>query len=370
MKIVVAPDKFKGSLTATAVAGAIMRGLRASREHLDIVCVPVADGGDGTVDAAVAAGFDRHLITVAGPTGEQVECGIALRQGTAVVELASVCGIELLPHRILRPLVASSFGLGQALSAALDAGATSIVLGLGGSASTDGGAGMLQALGGRLLDRAGQPVGRGGRVLADIAEVDLSPVSARFAGIRVVLASDVDNPLLGPSGSAAVYGPQKGATADDVAALDRGLAHWAHLVSAATGTHAAGLPGAGAAGGVGFAAQAVLNATTRPGIEVVLELAGFRAALAGADLVVTGEGHLDAQTLRGKAVAGVARLAVRANVPVVAIAGAVTVTPEQLHELGVAAAYSLGTLEPDQHRRMTDAADLTEQLAAQILSRH
>ncbi len=376
MRIVVAPDKFKGSLPAAEVAAAVAAGLRSVAGNAEVVTVPVADGGEGTVDAAVAAGFDRVPVTAAGPLGDPVRASYARRGEVAVVELAGVCGLARLPRGRLAPLTASSSGAGEVLRAALDAGARRIVFGVGGSASTDGGAGMLQALGARVLDGHGSLAGReaGGRKL--VSGGDLDEVSAlELAGLQpagrtaeFVLAADVDNPLTGPDGAAAVYGPQKGASPDEVARLDAGLRRWAAVVAATVGKDWSRAPGAGAAGGVGFAALAVLGARRRPGIELVLELTGFASRLAGADLVITGEGSLDAQSLAGKAPVGVARAAARLGVPVVAVAGRSTLRARELAAAGIAAVYPLTDLEPDLERCHAEAAGLLRR-AGQLIAR-
>jgi glycerate 2-kinase len=373
MRIVVAPDKFKGSLPAPEVARALAAGLRSGDPTLDVVELPVADGGDGTLAAALAAGFERVPALAEGPVGEPVESAFGWRAGSvggagvAVVELADVVGLERM--RELAPLTASTFGLGQVITAALDRGAATIILGVGGSASTDGGAGMMQALGVRLLDAAGAGLGRGGAALADLASIDLSGLDPRLAGVAVLVASDVDNPLLGESGAAAVFGPQKGASPAQVPQLDRALARWASLTAAVTGRDEAGSPGAGAAGGTGFAALAYLHAELKPGIELVLELVGLDAALARADLLITGEGSLDAQSLRGKAPVGVARAAGRVGVPVVAVAGQCLLTSDELADAGLLAAYSLSALEPDAAVSMREAPRLLAQIGQMIAMR-
>jgi len=378
MKIVVAPDKFKGSLPAAQVAAAIAAGLHvglhARRAGAQLVTIPVADGGEGTVDAAVAAGFERVPVTAAGPTGDPVRASYARRGEVAVVELACVCGLARLPggpgSSRAAPLTASSFGAGEVLRAALEAGARRIIFGVGGSASTDGGAGLLQALGARVLDARGEPVGRGGRALRDVAALDLTGLHPALypAGrtAELTLAADVDNPLTGPDGAAEVYGPQKGASPAEVALLDAGLGHWAAVVAAAVGQDWSHAPGSGAAGGVGFAARAVLGARSRPGIELVLELAGFGTALDGTDLVITGEGSLDTQSLAGKAPVGVARAAARRGVPVVAVAGRSALTEAELAAAGIAAVYPLSDLEPDQERSRAEAARLLRQTGEMI----
>jgi glycerate 2-kinase len=355
MKIVVAPDKFKGSLPAAEVAGAIAAGLRAELPGAEVVTIPVADGGDGTVDAAVAAGFERVPVTVDGPTGEPVRASYARRGEVAVVELASACGLMRLPGGRREPLTASSFGAGQALAAALAAGARRIIFGVGGSASTDGGAGLLQALGARVLDTRGEPLARGGAALCEVAVLDLAGLHPALRGASVILATDVVNPLTGSDGAAEVYGPQKGATPFQISELDRGLRRWAAVVAPATGNDQSQAPGAGAAGGVGFAALAVLGAERRLGIDVILDLLDFGAALDGTDLVITGEGSLDTQTLAGKAPVGVALAAARRGIPVVAVAGRSTLTDDELARAGIGAVYTLSDLESDPARSSAEA---------------
>jgi glycerate 2-kinase len=368
MKIVIAPDKFKGSLPAAEVADAIAAGLRAGWPEAELVTIPVADGGEGTVDAAVAAGFERVPVTVDGPTGEPGAANYARRGEVAVVELAGACGLMRLPGGRREPLTASSFGAGQALAAALEAGARQIIFGVGGSASTDGGAGLLQALGARVLDTRGEPLARGGAALRDVAALDLAGLHPALRAGSVTLATDVLNPLTGPEGAAEVYGPQKGATPEQVRELASGLRRWAAVVAEATGTDWSHAPGAGAAGGVGFAALAVLGAEPRPGIELVLDLVGFDVALDGAGLVITGEGSLDTQTLAGKAPAGVAQAAVRRGIPVVVVAGRSTLTERQLVQAGIAGVYPLSDLEPDPARSSAEASVLLRRVG-QALAR-
>jgi glycerate kinase len=362
-RVLIAADKFKGSLTAVQVAAHVTAGLRTAVPGLDVTALPVADGGDGTVDAAVAAGFARRTVRVTGPLGETVEASYALREGTAVVEMAEASGLRHLPPGVFAPRTATTYGTGELLRAALDAGARSIVLGVGGSATTDGGAGMLVALGARLLDADGAPVAPGGAALASLATADLGGLDPRLAATEVVLASDVDNPLLGPKGAAAVYGPQKGADADDVAVLDAALAHYADVLGAA-GLAAA--LGAGAAGGIGFGALVALRAAFRPGIDVLLDVLGFADALEGATLVVTGEGSLDEQTLHGKAPVGVARAAAARGVPVAAVCGRLAVTPAALAAAGISAAYPLSAVEPDPARSIAAAGPLLERVSATL----
>jgi glycerate 2-kinase len=362
MKIVIAPDKFKGSLAAAQAAAAIAAGLRTELPAAELVAIPVADGGEGTVDAAVAAGFERAPVTVDGPTGEPVHASYARRGEMAVVELAGACGLMRLPGGRPEPLTASSFGAGQALAAALEAGARRIIFGVGGSASTDGGAGLLQALGARVLDARGEPLARGGAALRDVSALELAGLHPALRGGSVILATDVVNLLTGPDGAAEVYGPQKGATPAQVGELASGLRRWAAVVAETTGTDWSQEPGAGAAGGVGFAALAVLGAERRLGIELVLDLVNFDAALDGADLVIIGEGSLDTQTLAGKAPVGVAQAAARRGIPVVAVAGRSTLTEDQLAAAGITAVYALSDLEPDPAKSSAEAGPLLERV--------
>ncbi|MCF3176067.1 glycerate kinase [Streptomyces sioyaensis] len=368
--MLIAADKFKGSLTAVEVAEHVTAGLRRELPGLDVAAVPVADGGDGTVAAALAAGFTRHEARVTGPTGTPVTATFALSgDRTAVVEMAEASGLQHLPDGVFAPLTASTYGTGELLRAALDAGATSIVFGVGGSATTDGGAGMLAALGARLLDADGEPVAPGGGPLRELATADLSGLDPRLATTRIVLASDVDNPLTGPKGAPAVYGPQKGASEADVATLDAALAHYAEVLAQAVGPRAADValaPGAGAAGGIGYGALVALDAVFRPGIEVMLDVLGFAPALARATFVITGEGSLDAQTLHGKAPAGVAAAARAAGLEVAAVCGRLQLTPEALRAAGIRRAYALTDLEPDPARCMAEAGPLLEQAAERL----
>ncbi|MGD6755415.1 glycerate kinase [Streptomyces sp. BH105] len=367
--VLIAADKFKGSLTAVQVAQRVTAGLHRVAPEVTVESVPVADGGDGTVAAAVAAGFERREVPVTGPLGEPVVAAYALREGTAVVEMAEASGLQLLPEGEFAPLTATTYGSGQVITAALDAGARSIVFGVGGSATTDGGAGMLAALGARLLDADGKPVGPGGGALADLVSADLSGLDARLADVELVLASDVDNPLTGPKGAPAIYGPQKGATADNIAELDTALAHFAKVLSESIGPKAleyAQSPGAGAAGGIGYGALVGLGASFRPGIEVMLDVLGFAPALERADLVITGEGSLDEQTLHGKAPAGVAAAARAAGVEVVAVCGRLALAPEVLGRAGIRRAYALTDVEPDVARCIAEAGPILEDVAERI----
>lgn len=365
-RVVLAPDKFKGCLTAVEVAAAVGAGMSSALPGLELIQLPVADGGDGTVTAAVSAGYTRVVVEAEGPTGRPVPAAYAVLGSRAVIELAAVVGLELLPDGRPAPLTASTYGLGQVIADALHRGATEIVLGLGGSASTDGGAGMAQALGARLRDGAGRDLPRGGAALIDLVSLDLTPLRARLGSAKVIVASDVDLPLLGPHGAASVFGPQKGASPEQVAALERGLTTWSEFVANSEGRDETFRDGAGAAGGTGFGAVALLDAAISPGIDLVLELIDFEAKLAGADLVITGEGCLDAQSLAGKAPVGVARAATRAGVRVVAVAGRNELGPVRLAKAGIVAAYPLSALEPDLERSMARARPLLSAVGGRI----
>jgi len=362
--VVLAPDKFKGSLPAAAVAAHLGAGLRRAVPDLEVRVAPVADGGDGTVEAAVAGGFDRVAVRAADPLGAAVDAAIAVRASTGVVEMAQASGLHRLTSA--EPLRASSFGTGELILAALDAGSDTIILGVGGSACTDGGAGMLEALGARLSYRDGSESGRGGGALRSLRSIDLSGLDPRIHHTEFIIASDVDNPLLGPHGAAHVFGPQKGATANQVTLLAEGLRRWAELVAPAVGRDYSAQPSAGAAGGVGFAAMAGLGARVRPGIELLLEMTGFAQLLTGARLVLTGEGSLDEQSLRGKAPVGVARAAAAEGVTTVAVAGVTTLSALDLRAAGFAATYPLADLEPNLERSMTAAGPLLERIGARI----
>lgn len=362
--VLVAPDKFKGSLTAVEVANALVAGLRVGASDVAPRIAPVADGGDGTVTAALAQGFRALPARVTGPLGAPVDTEIAVHGDTAVVELASASGLALAPE--LAPLTATSFGTGELIGAALDAGAREIVLGVGGSACTDGGAGMLAALGAVLTDASGDSLPHGGGPLRDLDAVDLSTLDERLDRVEIVLASDVDNVLLGPTGAAHVYGPQKGADAAQVELLDAALSRWARAVVAAGGRDAAEEPGAGAAGGVGFAALSALGARSRAGTDLLLDLVGFDDRLADCGLVITGEGLLDEQTLHGKAPSGVATRAARAGVPVIAVAGACDLPPSRLREAGFTSVYALSDREPDTATSIRDASRLLTDIGEDI----
>ncbi|MFJ1302616.1 glycerate kinase [Pseudomonadota bacterium AL_CKDN230030165-1A_HGKHYDSX7] len=343
MKIVIAPDSFKESLSAEAAARAIARGVQAACPAAQTVCIPMADGGEGTVAAVLAAtgGKLRHS-PAHNALGESITAHWGhLDDGTAIIEMAAAAGLDQIPEARRDALAADTHGVGELLRAALDAGARRLILGLGGSATTDGGTGMLRALGARFLDADGKALAPGGAALAHLDSIDLSGLDARLAEVQIEVACDVDNPLCGPQGAAHVFGPQKGANTAQVEQLDAALTRLADVARRTLDHDARDHPGAGAAGGLGFAARAFLGARFRPGVELVAELNELDGAIEGAALVFTGEGRMDAQTLRGKTPAGVARVAQARGVPVVALAGSLGAGYQELHAHGITAAFSL-----------------------------
>ncbi|SDU15870.1 glycerate kinase [Pseudomonas pohangensis] len=343
MKVVIAPDSFKESLSAAEVAAAIARGWSKVFPDAELLLLPMADGGEGTVDALLASlGGQRMEQQAPGPLGVPVTAHWGLlADGSAAIEVAAASGLHLLQPAQRDVCRASSRGSGELVLAALDSGAKRIVLGLGGSATNDGGAGLLQALGVRLLDARGQQLAPGGAALQQLARVDISALDPRLQQVEILVAADVDNPLCGPRGASAVFGPQKGASPDDVDLLDAALGHFARCTAQALGQDWQQEPGVGAAGGLGFALKAYLGASFCPGIQLVAQIAGLAEAVIGADLVITGEGRLDSQTLHGKTPAGVAEIAQQAGVPVLAIAGSLGDGYQALYGVGIDAAFSL-----------------------------
>ncbi len=361
--MVIAPDSFKGSLLSPDVAAAIADGVKRAAPRAEVVQVPMADGGEGTVQALVAATGGRlETVTVEGPLGEPVQAtfGILGDGKTAVIEMAAASGLPLVPPDRRDPTKTTTYGTGQLIRAALDRGVERIIIGIGGSATNDCGCGMAQALGVKFYDSQGREIERvsGGRLL-DVARIDASGRDPRLSSVRITIASDVDNPLYGPQGAAHVYAPQKGATPEQVELLDRGLRHMAEVIRRDLGVDVAHVPGAGAAGGLGAGLMAFCGADMRLGVELVIEAVGLEEKMAGADLVITGEGKVDEQTAFGKAPAGVARVARKLGVPVVAVGGAVAEQIEALWREGFAAAFCIlrqpMTLEeamaPEQARR-------------------
>ncbi|KAB1473779.1 glycerate kinase [Cronobacter sakazakii] len=343
-KIVIAPDSFKESLSAMDVARAIEAGFREIYPQAHYVCVPMADGGEGTVEAMVAATGGQIITTpVTAPLGNKVDSffGLLGDGETAVVEMAAASGLHLVPTAQREPRITTSYGTGELILAALERGVKAIIIGIGGSATNDGGAGMMQALGARFLDGEGRELAPGGAALARLERLDLSALDPRLAQVSVTAACDVDNPLCGEKGASAVFGPQKGATPAMVTELDAALRRFGEQLEAATGKAIISAPGAGAAGGMGAALLGMLNAELRPGIEIVIESLGLAQAVRDADLVITGEGRLDSQSIHGKTPIGVARVAKQFQRPVVAIAGSLTPDYQIVHEHGIDAAFSV-----------------------------
>ncbi|WP_223515813.1 glycerate kinase [Pseudomonas sp. GL-R-26] len=346
MKIVIAPDSFKDSLSAQGVADAIALGLAQVWPDAQLIKCPMADGGEGTVESILAA-CDGELRRneVRGPLGATVNAawGWLPQSHTAIIEMAEASGLQLVPVAQRDACISSTFGTGQLIRAALDAGAQRVILAIGGSATNDGGAGAMQALGVKLLDFQGQTLSPGGLALTQLARVDLGEIDPRLAQVRFDIAADVNNPLCGPHGASAIFGPQKGASPVQVEQLDRALGHFADHCAQALNKDVRDEPGSGAAGGLGFAAKAFLGAQFKAGVEVVAELVGLADAVAGADLVITGEGRFDAQTLRGKTPFGVARVAREHGVPVIVIAGTLGEGYQALYEHGIDAAFALAS---------------------------
>lgn len=344
MKIVIAPDSFKESLSAMQVAEAIEQGFSEIFPQAEYIKLPMADGGEGTVESMVAAtGGERVHVNVTGPLGLPVN-GFFGWMGdgeTAVIEMAAASGLHLVAPEQRNPLITTSFGTGELILAALNHGARKIILGIGGSATNDGGAGMMQALGAHFHDIDGKELHVGGAALAQLASVDLSQLDARLAQTDILVACDVDNPLCGAKGASAVFGPQKGATPERVKQLDAALQHYGEKIELATGKSVLNVAGAGAAGGMGAALFGLLNARLQPGIEIVTEALKLADAVQGADLVITGEGRIDSQTIHGKTPVGVARVAKRYDIPVIAIAGGMTPDYSVVHQHGLDAVFSV-----------------------------
>lgn len=369
MKIVIAPDSFKESLTAMAVANEIEAGFREFFPDAQYVKLPVADGGEGTVQAMIdASGGRRVALTVSGPLGEPVDAfyGLMGDGATAVIEMAAASGLELVPPAQRNPLRTSSRGTGELIRDALDAGARRFVLGVGGSATNDGGAGMVQALGGRLLDEAGNELPAGGGALDRLRHIDLSGLDARIKDCVFDIACDVSNPLVGPQGASHIFGPQKGATPAMVEQLDANLRHYADVIARELGHQVAGVPGAGAGGGIGAAMLVFLGGRLRPGSEIVTAAVGLDAAVADADLVITGEGRIDSQSIHGKTPIGVARVAQRHGKPVIAIAGSLAPGAAVVHQHGIQAVFGAVSRPCTVEQALAEAAQNVRSAARNI----
>ena len=344
MKIVIAPDSYKESLSALDVATAIEQGFREIYPDAEYVKLPVADGGEGTVEAMVAATQGYQVeVTVTGPLGEPVAAfyGLSGDKQCAFIEMAAASGLESVPSARRNPLLTTSWGTGELIRHALDAGVKQIIIGIGGSATNDGGAGMVQALGAKLLTHDNQQIALGGGALDSLARIDISELDERLAKCRVDVACDVTNPLTGPQGATAVFGPQKGATAEMIVSLNKALAHFAGIIHRDLDLDVLNLEGGGAAGGMGAGLYAFCGAKLRPGIEIVTDALHLADIVADADLVITGEGRIDSQTIHGKVPVGVARVAKRYNLPVIGIAGSLTADVGVVHDHGLDAVFSV-----------------------------
>ncbi len=369
MKIVIAPDSYKESLSALEVATQIELGLLEIFPEAQCIKIPMADGGEGTVQAMVEATQGHRVdVIVTSPLGEPVTgfYGLSGDGHTAVIEMAAASGLALVPHAQRNPLWTTSYGTGELIAAALDAGARHLILGIGGSATNDGGAGAMQALGVQMFDADDQPLPPGGLALAQLARISLDSLAPRVGEVRFEIAADVNNPLCGPHGASAIFGPQKGASPQQVQQLDAALGHFADHCARVLPTDVRDEPGSGAAGGLGFAAKAFLGAQFRAGVEVVADLVGLDAAVRGADLVITGEGRFDAQTLRGKTPFGVARIARQHGVPVIVIAGTLGEGYEQMYSHGVDAAFALPSGPISLEQACSEAPRLLRERAADI----
>jgi glycerate 2-kinase len=370
MKIIIAPQAFKGSISALDAAHAMEAGVKAVVPDAETVLVPIADGGDGTLETLVEVSDGRVETTkVTGPLGKKVnaEWGAMGDGRTAVIEMARTSGLVLLKPTQLNALKATTIGLGEAIRAALDAGYRHFIIGIGGSATNDAGAGMAQALGIKMLDASGDEIHRGGAALEKLHRIDISGVDPRAKESTFEIACDVDNPLCGPEGASAVYGPQKGASPEQVEELDAALRHFSHVARRDLDVEVNHMPGAGAAGGLGAGMVAFLGASLRPGVDIVLEAVSFREKLEGADLVLTGEGQMDFQTVFSKAPIGVAKLADDRGIPVVGISGSLGSDYQKVHEHGIDAAFAITNRPMTLDEASANVAELITDSAEQVM---
>ncbi|MGF1695361.1 glycerate kinase [Vibrio lamellibrachiae] len=369
MKVVIAPDSYKESLTAMEVATAIERGFKKIMPNAEYVKLPMADGGEGTVQSLVdATGGVIVKQRVTGPLGDTVEgfFGLVGDGSTAIIEMAAASGLDLVERNKRNPLITTSYGTGELIKGALDKGVKHIIIGLGGSATNDGGIGMAQALGAKLLDENGIDLAFGGGSLHRLTTIDLSQLDPRLKTVTLEAACDVDNPLCGPKGASSVFGPQKGATPEMVEKLDSNLAHYAKIIYQATDKDVKDIPGSGAAGGLGAALIGLFDADLRPGINIVMDAVNLSDVVKDANLVITGEGRIDSQTIHGKTPVGVARTAKQFGLPVIAIAGSTAADCEVVHEHGIDAAYSVVLGATDLPTALKEAAFNVEMTSRNI----
>jgi glycerate kinase len=366
MKILIAPTAFKHSLSPLQAAKAIERGLRQALPDAELRLFPIADGGNGTLESWLAQGGQRHELSVHDPLMRPMKAAYGLLPDkTAIIEMALASGLELLQKKELNPLVASTYGTGELLQAALEQGSRRFIIGMGGSATVDGGAGALMALGIRFLDAKGQVISQGGGSLEKIASIDVSQLDSRWKDCEIVIASDVQNPLLGAEGAAAVFGPQKGASPKELAVLEQNLSHFAEKL-AETGREIRHLAGTGAAGGLAAGLLAFLGGRIESGIDLLLEYNHFEQHLAEIDLIITGEGQMDSQSLYGKGAIGLARIAKERGVPVIALVGGLNVADTVLHEAGVTAAFSIVDKPMALEKALANAESLMESAALRL----
>lgn len=374
MKIIVAPDSFKGSLTSIQAAYAIEKGIKKAalihKETVEITKIPMADGGEGTVESVISAVGGELIPTKAiDPLGREIDSffGI-LPDNTAIIEMAAASGLDLIKSSEKNPMETTSYGTGQLIKAAIDAGCKNIILGIGGSATNDGGVGMCQALGIKFLDNKGKEIGFGGGELGNIKKIDISGIDPRIADITLTIASDVQNVLTGTNGASTVYGPQKGATPEMIEILDNNLKHFAQIIKRDIGMNILNIPGSGAAGGLGGALMAFFNAKSRPGIGVIMELTKFEEKIKDATLIVTGEGATDYQTLYGKVPFGIAKVAVKYNKPVICISGTLGNGYEQLYDVGIAALFSIVNRPMSLEEAMAKGEELLEKASKNVFN--
>lgn len=369
MKVVIAPDSYKESLTAMEVATAIESGFKEIMPDAEYIKLPMADGGEGTVQSLVdATGGDIVTVEVTGPLGQPVEgfYGLLGDGSTAVIEMAAASGLHLVEPDERNPLLTTTYGTGELIKAALDRGVDHIIIGIGGSSTNDGGVGMAQALGAKLVDANGVDLPFGGGALADLVSIDLSGLDSRLATVQLEVACDVDNPLCGPKGASHIFGPQKGATPEMVTELDANLAHYAEVIRQTNGKEVINQAGAGAAGGLGAALLGLFDATLRPGISIVMDAVNLAEVVKDADLVITGEGRIDSQTIHGKTPIGVARTAKLFNLPVIGIAGSTAQDCRVVHDHGLDAVYSVVLGATDLPTALKEAAFNVEMTSRNI----
>lgn len=370
MKILVAPDSFKGSLTALEAAENIKRGIHNYDPKINVDLLPMADGGEGTVQSLVDA-TDGEIIEkeVTGPLGNKVEAfyGLLGDGKTAVIEMAAASGLPLVPEEKRDPSKTTTYGTGELIASALDAGAQKIIIGIGGSATNDAGVGVAQALGAEILDKHDEQIGYGGGNLDQIEKINLENLDSRLNDVEVLVACDVDNPLYGENGAAYVYGPQKGADQKMVEKLDQNLRHFNQIVIKELNKNTNEIPGAGAAGGLGAGLVAFLDAELKPGVDIILDFINFKSRLEGVDLVITGEGMLDGQSIYGKTPVGVSRSAAQKGIPVVAVAGTLGSGVEKVLDHGINAYFSIIDKPAELEEIIAETPELLSNLSEQIM---